>query len=280
MLSVGYVGALGRHLPGIQELNAAFPGAGTAGLPFAALGRTASTLLYDDSLTNNYNALQVSLVKRFSQGISFLGSYTFGKSLGYTTANNMILNPFDRRANYGPTDYDRQHVLTISHLWELPFGRHGSNIASTMLGGWQLNGVFTWATGTPLTLTADPLLCACPGNTVLASANGNIGTTGNYGNGAFISGNFSAPAAGTLGNLGRGSLRGPAFKNYDMSLFKNFRIRERFNLQLRGEAYNLTNSPRLSNPVTNINSPDFGQVTSTVNGAFGRQVDLAARVQF
>ena len=65
-----------------------------------------------------------------------------------------------------------------------------------------------------------------------------------------------------------------------MSLFKNFRVRDRFNLEVRGEAYNLTNSPRLLNPVTNINSPDFGQVTNTVNGAFGRQVDLAARVQF
>jgi hypothetical protein len=65
-----------------------------------------------------------------------------------------------------------------------------------------------------------------------------------------------------------------------MSLFKNFHVMDRFNLQLRGEAYNLTNSPRLANPATNINSPEFGQVTNTLNGAFGRQVDLAARVEF
>ncbi|HLK49463.1 MAG TPA: TonB-dependent receptor [Bryobacteraceae bacterium] len=280
VLSLGYVGALGRHLQGIEELNAALPGTGVAGLPFSNIGRTGSTLLYNDGLTSNYNSLQVSLVKRFSQGISFLGSYTFAKALGYTTASGMLLDPANLRADYGPQDYDRQHVLSISHLWELPFGRKGNGLMSTILGGWQLNGIFTWATGTPLTLTADPLLCACPGNTVLASAGGPVSTTGNYNGQTFISGSFFAPVGATTGNLTRGAIRGPGFKNYDMSLFKNFRVRDRFNLQVRGEAYNLTNSPRLANPVTNINSPDFGQVTSTVNGAFGRQVDLAARLQF
>jgi hypothetical protein len=280
VLSVGYIGVLGRQLPGIEELNAAAPGAGVAGLPFASLGRTASTLLYDQFLTSNYNSFQASLAKRFSHGLSFTGSYTYGKALGYTTGNNMVLDPFNRRANYGPQDYDRQNVLSISHVWELPFGRQGNNLMSRLAGGWQLNGIFSWATGTPLTLTADPLLCACPGNTVLASSNGPVNVTGNYNGQPYLTGSFSAPAGSTIGNLGRGAFRGPGFKNYDLSLFKNFQIHDRFTLQVRGEAYNLTNSPRLMNPVTNINSPDFGQITSTVNGAFGRQIDLAARVQF
>ena len=280
VLSVGYVGALGRHLPGIEELNAAAPGTGVAGLPFASLGRTASTLLYNQFLTSSYNSLQADLTKRFSHGLSFTGSYTFSKALGYTTGNSMVLDPFNLRANYGPQDYDRQNVLSISHVWELPFGRHGNSLMSRIAGGWQLNGIFSWTTGTPLTLTADPLLCACPGNPVLASANGPVNVTGNYNGQPFLTGNFSAPAGSTIGNLGRGAIRGPGFKNYDMSLFKNFQIHDRFTLQLRGEAYNLTNSPRLVNPVTNINAPDFGQITNTVNGAFGRQIDLAARVQF
>lgn len=280
VLSVGYIGALGRHLPGIEELNAAAPGTGVAGLPFASLGRTASTLLYNQFLTSNYNSLQANLTKRFSHGLSFTGSYTFSKALGYTTGSNVVLDPFNLRANYGPQDYDRQHVLSVSHVWELPFGRRGKNLMSRIAGGWQLNGIFSWATGTPLTLTADPLLCACPGNTVLASVNGPVNVTGNYNGQPFLTGAFSAPAGSTIGNLGRGAIRGPGFKNYDMSLLKNFQIRDRFTLQVRGEAYNLTNSPRLVNPVTNINAPDFGQITSTVSGAFGRQIDLAARVQF
>ncbi|PWU09523.1 MAG: hypothetical protein C5B51_06110 [Terriglobia bacterium] len=282
MLSLGYVGALDRHLPFVEELNAAAPGTGAFGLPFAGLGRTSSTSLYDNGLTSNYNSLQVSLSKRFSQGISFLASYTWSKALGYTANNGMLLNPFDLRSNYAPLDWDRQHVLTISHLWELPFGRHGSNIVSTILGGWQLNGVATWSTGTPLTLTADPLLCACPGNTVLASFNGSSPVTGNFGNGQSFFNNsaFFAPAGANIGNLGRNSLRGPDFWNYNLSLFKSFRVRDRFNFELRGEAYNLSNTVHPVSPVTNINSPDFGQITSSVNGAFGRQINFGGRLLF
>jgi hypothetical protein len=278
LLSVGYVGSLGRQLPYSYELNAAAPGAGNAGLPFAAFGRTASTLAYTSGAHNNYNSLQASLTKRFSQGLAFTGAYTWSKALGYTTDNGMLLNPFNFRANYGPLDYDRQHVLSISHLWELPFGRRGSHLASTLLGGWQLNGIFSWQTGTPLTITADPVSCACPGNTVLASVNGAVpfGTGTSY----LTSNGFSAPAAGQFGNLGRGAVRGPDTWNYNMSLFKSFRVRDRFNLELRGEAYNLTNTPHYANPVTNIGSPAFGQITSMTTGAFGRQLNVGARILF
>jgi len=278
VLSAGYVGALGRHVLGITELNAAFPGTGMAGLPFASIGRTGSTLSYDNGLTSNYNSLQVNLSKHFSKGLSFLASYTLSKALGYTSSNNRLLNPFDLRSNYGPQDYDRQHVLSISHLWQIPFGMHGSHLMSTLLGGWQINGIFTWETGTPLTVMSDPVACACPGASLFANLNGsafmNEGTT--FLNAAA----FSAPTAGQFGNLGRNALRGPGSKNYDMSLFKSFRVRDRFNLELRGEVYNLTNTPRFAPPVTNINSPDFGRQINTINGAFGRQADLAARILF
>jgi len=278
VLALGYVGALDRQLPFVQELNAALPGTGVAGLPFAGIGRTGSTLAFDSGLTSNYNSLQVTLNKRFSQGLSFSASYTYAKALGYTTANGFLLNPFQRSANYGPLDYDRQHVLTIGHLWDLPLGRKGGNMISTILGGWQVNGVFTWDSGTPLTVTADPVSCACPGNTVLASVNGSAFL--NNGTSILNPGAFSAPPAGQFGNLGRSGLRGPGSRNYNLSLLKHFRVRERFNMELRGEAYNLTNSPRFASPVTNINSPNFGQEVSTVNGSYGRQVNLGFRATF
>jgi hypothetical protein len=277
-LSIGYMGSTGRHLPFVQELNTALPGSPIAALPFYSMGRTASTLDYSTGLTDNYNSLQVGLAKRFSGGISFDATYTWSKALGYTTANNFLLNPFNRALDYGPQDYDRQHVLTISHVWELPFGQHGNHIVGTLLGGWQLNGVFTWATGTPLTIMADPLSCGCVNGSVLASmvpgANPVLGQGINYLNPAA----FTVPAGNQFGDLGRGAIRGPGFRNYDMSLFKNFHVMDRFNLQLRGEAYNLTNTPRFYAPVANINSPDFGQTVTTVNGAFGRQINLALRI--
>jgi hypothetical protein len=278
VFSLGYVGALDRHLPFIQNLNAAFPGTGVAGLPFFSIGRTAPTYLYDNGLTSNYNSLQVNLSKRFAQGLSFLASYTWSRAMGYTTGDNLLLNPFSLRANYGPLDWNRQHVLSISHLWELPFGRRGGNLAATVLGGWQFNGIFTWFTGTPLSITGDPVTCACPGNTVLASLNGSpyLDTGTQYLNPAA----FSAPPTGLFGNLGRGALHDRDLWNYDMSLFKDFRVRDRFNLELRGEAYNLTNTPHFAAPVTNINAPAFGQTVGPINGAFGRQIDLALRVMF
>ncbi len=279
MLSAGYVGSLGRHLPGVWEQNAAMPGTGVAGLPFAAMGRTSSTLLYDNGLNNNYNSLQVNLNRRMARGLSFIGSYTWSKALGYTAGNGMVLNPFDLASNYGPLDYDRRHVLSIGHLWELPFGRNGSGIMATLLGGWQINGMFHWASGAPLTVTANPLGCACPGNTVLANVDGNPYL--NNGGLAYLDpAAFSSPANGQFGNLGRGALRADGFRNYDVSLFKNFRVHDRFNLQLRGEGYNVTNSSRLGMPVTDLTSASFGRVVSSAGGSYGRQVNLGVRLQF
>ncbi len=280
MLTVGYVGSLGRHLNDVMELNAALPGTGVAGLPFESLGRTASTLYYDNGLTDNYNSMQVSLMKRFTGGLSFLASYTWSHALGYTGSNNLLLNPTNLSANYGPLDYDQRHVLSISHIWELPFGRHGNSLVGTLLGGWQLNGIFTWSSGTPLTVTADPLLCACPGNTVLANMVPGSSAILNNGTSYLNPAAFTSPTTGSFGTSGRGSVYAPGYRNYDMSLFKNFHVMDRFNLQLRGEAYNLTNTPRFASPVTNINSPDFGQQVSTINGAFGRQVDVGVRLRF
>jgi hypothetical protein len=278
VLSLGYVGAYDRHLPYVQELNAGLPGTGVAGLPFASMGRTETTPFFGNGLTSNYNSLQVSLNKRFAQGVSFLASYTWSHALGYTTGNNMLMNPFNLASNYGPLDYDQRHVLTIGHIWELPFGHHGSNMLQTMLGGWQLNGIFTWSSGTPMTLTSDPIACGClnvsPGVRFIGqSAFANNGTQ-------ILNPAAFSTTPNSLGTLGRGSFYAPGYRTYDMSLFKNFHVHDRYNLQLRGEAYNLTNSAVFMMPVTNINSPDFGQQVSSVNGAFGRQVNLALRILF
>jgi Carboxypeptidase regulatory-like domain/TonB dependent receptor len=283
VLTAAYVGSLGRHTPFFEELNSSFPGTGVAGLPLLPTGRVASTLLFDNSLTNNYNSLQVSLNKRFAQGVSFMASYTWSKALGYTSGNGFLANPFDLPANYGPLDYDRQSVLSIAHLWELPFGRHGNNMKQTLLGGWQLNGIFTWDSGVPLTITANPIGCACPNSAVLASFTGANPVLDDAGTQILNPAAFTAPALGQFGNVGRGAVRAPGYKSYNMSLFKRFKIRDRFNTELRGEAYNLTNTPHFLSPVTNINSPNFGQQVGTVNNSFGslgRQINLALRVTF
>jgi hypothetical protein len=101
VLSVGYIGALDRHLPGIEQLNAAAPGTGPGGLPFAPFGQTGSVLGINNGLTSNYNSPQVNLNRRFAQGLCFLASYTYARALGFTNHANTLLNPFNLASNYG-----------------------------------------------------------------------------------------------------------------------------------------------------------------------------------
>jgi len=278
MLSVGYLGSVSRQLPFNEELNAALPGTGPDGMPFnAVFGRTAPTVLFNTGLTSNYNSLQVLLSKRMARGVSFVLDYTYARALGYTTNTNTLLNPFDLHNNYGPLDFNRQSILNISFLWELPFGRHSAGWKSAVLGGWQLNSIISYATTTPLTAFADPATCNCPGFTPFANAIGAPFVNSNLT--VLNPASFAAPAPGTFGNLNRGALGAPGFSNANMSLFKNFRIHDRYNIQLRGEAYNLSNTAHFAPPVNNVNLPDFGQQVATLTGT-GRQFNLGFRFMF
>jgi hypothetical protein len=288
--NVGYVGALGRELPYYRELNAAAPGAGTAGLPLNSMfGRTASTQLRADGVNSNYNALQINVTKRFSQGFSFTLAYALSKSLDEGSNQPGVIDNLDLSRQYGPSDFDQTHLLTISHIYELPFGKgkpflNNGGIAAHILGGWQLNGIFRLATGTPFTATADATACNCPGN-----SNGNyadaltpVQTLGGIGPGQpwFSTSSFAVPSPNTFGNAGRNSIRGPGLKNYDFSLFRRFSITERFKLEFRGEFYNLTNTPHFSNPDGNVNHGTFGTISSTLSGYGNRQIQTALRLLF
>jgi len=298
VIDLGYVGNLGRHLPFMRELNAAQPGTGLAGLPFnnAAFGfRTASTLERDNGLNSNYNSAQVNLTKRFAQMFSFSLAYTWSKSLDYGNPNQPMLNSFDRGANYGPSDWDRTHMFTLSHLIQLPFGAGGKfinrGIASQILGQWQLSGVLRLASGAPFTVTADPTLCNCPGltptaNVVVAGSQTVLAPSYFYG---YLYGfvpyevplfAFTEPGAGQIGNAGRNSVRGPRLTNYNLSVFRNFPVHDRAKLEIRGEAYNLTNTPNFDRPNGNINSLMFGQSNSLAPSYGPRTLQFAARVVF
>jgi len=288
VLGIGYQGELGLHLPYRYELNQGLPGTGLTGLPLFGTGRTASTTAYDTGLNSNYNALQVNLTKRMAHGLQFQAAYTWSRTLGYTGETGFLLNPFNRRANYGPADYDRTHMLTISHVWDLPFGtgtqhmNHG--LAGQILGNWAINGVFTWASGTPFSVYADPLFYGGANATVLANMNGQVQYTNQMGLNQpfFNTSGFAAPAAGSFGNQSRNSLRGPGIRNYNLSLFKTFAFMEHYKFEIRGEAFNLTNSPRFVNPLANVNMGGFGTINSVGTGvdSLGRQVDIALRLVF
>ena len=281
---VAYVGTLGRQQPYNQELNAAFPGTGTAGLPLNVLfGRTASTMLRTDGISSSYNSLQANLNKRFSNGLSFTAAYTFSKAMDVGSDQPGFTDNLDLHRQYGPASFDRTHTFVASHIYELPFGKGkrflNNDIESRILGGWQLNGIFTAVTGTPLTASADATACNCPGNSNFADAISPVIYPGGTGPGQFWfnTSAFAAPGPNRFGNAGRDTIRGPGYRNYDMALFRTFAVRERIKLQFRAEAYNLTNTPHWGNPNTSVSSGSFGQITATSGE---RQLQVAARILF
>jgi hypothetical protein len=280
LFDLGYVGNLGRELPILNQINAARPGAGVVGLPFGSVGVTAPVTNLDQGSTSNYNSLQVNLSKRLSKGASFAAAYTYAKAMDYGLTQ---INPFNRAANRGPADWDRQHDFTLSHLFALPVGvgspRFNQGIIGQILANWELVGVFRWATGTPYSIFADPIACACPGTGGIL-ANPAAGAGSISGSAFFNPALFSAPAAGTFGIQGRNSFRGPDLTTYNVSLFKSFAVRENWKLELRGEAYNIFNTVNFANPANNISLATFGQSSSTLNGTGGRLFVIGARVLF
>jgi len=281
---VGYVGSQARNIPYQQQLNAAQPGAGAAGRPFfAKFGRTADVALRANALENSYHSLQTNFSKRFSKGLQFTAAYTYSRTMGVGDDQGGFIVQTDTNRNYGPTGYDRTHMFVASHVYELPFGKGqpfvSDGLAAMILGGWQLNGVFRKVSGSPFTAVADATPCNCPGNSNFADAIRPTTYLGGKGRGPlwFDTTAFVAPGANRFGNTGRNGLRGPGFTTYDLSLVRNFRLTETFRLELRAEAYNISNSPRWGNPTNSVNNASFGQILSASNE---RELQLALRLTF
>ena len=273
LLDIGYVGNRGRQLP-YEITQTGLPGSGLTG---QVGNRTATLIQTGTGLNSNYNSLEVNLTKRFAAGLSFAGAYTYGKALDYGTN---LLDPFNRGNNYGPADWDRTHVLSVSHDWRLPFKKTGW--VGRAVADWELTGILRWATGTPYTVTADPLACGCLGASAVPAAFNPAITNGptNDGSSSFNPGAFTSPAAGTFGNLSRNAFRGPDMFVYNAALFRNFAVRENIKLEFRGEAYNVTNTTNRMNPVSNFTTPGFGTSIGNIDGLAGRQFQVAARLLF
>ena len=180
-----------------------------------------------------------------------------------------------------------------SYVYDLPFGkgRHwlNSGPAAMILGGWEVNGVLTLMTGLPMTLTYSASGLQAPGNTQTPNQIAPVQILHgiNTGNPWFSTSSFAAPPQLTFGNVGRNDMIGPGLFDLDFSLFKNIEIKERWKLQLRGEAFAITNTPQFSNPGTTLGSSSFGYVTGVtttgmgVNGVGGgRAVQLGAKLTF
>jgi hypothetical protein len=291
-LDMAYVGNLGVGQAQGYNLNAGFvAGAGAAGQPqFATFGRTQTTNTFRQA-GSNYNSLQVKLEHRFAYGLSATTAYTYQKGMGYTTSNSTGVGGtnfyLDFQRNYSVLGNNRTHTVVQSFIYQLPFGKgkkwanHG--FVSLLAGGWQTTGVMSIESGTPFSVTASATILNAPSNTQVANINGKFTKRGGIGAATtwFDTSVFSQPTTAAYGNTGQNAFKGPGFFNLDASVFRSFAITERVTLELRAEAFGVTNTPQYGNPSANVNNSDFGQINGSSGGASGnRSTELAGKIRF
>jgi len=290
VIKMATIGNLGRHLYNTYNANQPVPGP-TAVDPRRPL-YSKDPLLSDASYfttdgLSEYYAFQFTADKRFSHGLSAILGYTWSHAIddvplefGGGATGPQPQDPRNIAAERGNSIIDMRHRLTLSYTWELPFGKgkamlNRGGIADWVLGGWQTNGILTAQTGLPFSAVLQT-----------STTNG----TGSRPNGIgpvtyphtlqqwFTPSAFTTPAPYTYGNLGRNTLFGPGRVNWDMSLFKNFVIREQMRFEFRAEAFNIFNHPQFGLPNQNIGNAQVGQITSTVGNP--RQLQMGLRFQF
>ena len=288
-----YVGNLGSHLDTAYNLNQAVPGAGAVNnrRPFFAVRPTLGDVTWAVSDgTAAYHAFQFSAEKRLTHGLNGLLSYTWGHSIdtvgqafGGGADGPLPQDPRNRLADRGNSPFDIRHRLTIAWNYQLPFGKghrwlNSSGPAESVLGGWQLNGINTFQTGLPFT----PTLNAATVNTGTGSRPDRVGDGGTLANPTvdrwFDLAAFTTPATFTYGNAGRNILYGPGRWNFDLSLFKEFRVKNEVRLQFRTECFNCLNHTQFDLPNAAIGAGNAGTITAIVGTP--RQIQFGAKVVF
>jgi len=269
-----------------------------------------------NDVSNSSNSLQVRFEHRFSAGWSVLAAYTFQHTIGITEEDESAAgsaepqNTYDMRAERGDVGPDFRHQFTAAWTYELPFGP-GKRFATSdgpsrwIAGGWQLNGIVTMYSGqafTPLlsfddtntgsngarpNIYSSPYSfinatdAGCPSNSQTLQCWFNPVAFGQVNPSTFM---YPALAPGQTfarlyGNAGRGILRGPAQYNVDFSIFKDFQFTEAMKLELRGEAFNLFNTPQFAIPNNSVDVPGLsGSISSTVHSS--RQLQIALLLRF
>lgn len=241
---------------------------------------------------SEYNALQVSFTKRYTNGLSLIAGYTWSKLMtdisdGTWSTAGSIRSYYCVRCEHSNGAYDVPHRFTLSAVGELPFGKgkmFGSSwnrAVDTVLGGWQANGILTLASGIPLVFSTAANNSYTFGGGQHPDVVGNpVLSTGKSIYQWFNTAAFAQPANFTSGNLSRTytGVRADKARNLDFSLFKNFSLTERFKLQFRAEAFNLTNTPVFGAPGTAVNGVNFGVITGQSN--VPRNLQLAFKLLF
>ncbi len=249
----------------------------------------------------NYNALQATLQKRFTNGLSFLTSYTLSRTMsntdtGFSTFQGTALNKYNQRAEWAVASNDQHHLLTNSGVYELPIGTgkkiaNGSNfVDKQVLGGWQVSGVLQYESGTPFGIGASGSPLQTGGNR--ANVVGGVPVHLNYknyysGGPAFNTAAWSIPGLFSVGDAARNqsNLRNPFSSNENIALAKKFQFGEKVNAELRMEYFNVLNRMQVCGPTngnvdTNVNDSSFGQFYGPCQANRPRQGQAYFKISF
>jgi hypothetical protein len=296
VLEVGYVGTKGSHLLGDVNINQPTEAARLANptvdanalVPFFGYQATVSRA---PIFTSNYNSLQLSLNRRFSQGLTFGVAYTWSKLLTTNPQDRSLgaYDAYDLKAGYGLSTLNTPQILVFSYVYDLPFYRNERNLAGYVLGGWEISGITNFQSGQSVTVTqngVDPFATAANNNSGLNLARGStaqlrtdiIGDPHGPKTAAeFFNTAAFAQAVGHFGTEKPGTVLGPGFQLWDISLIKNINFAERVGLQLRLETFNAFNHGSPNSIDVNFGSGTFGQVNGWHDP---RNVQLGVKIKF
>ena len=301
VLTVAYVGTDGEHLTIYPNVNQPVPGPGAAAARREyPLFSSITEISHGES--SSYNALQVTGERRFSHGLAFLASYAWGHALDVTstTASGGVQNPLCDVCDRGPSDFDIRQSMVLSWSYELPFGKgkaFGKNWNGPLdyvFGGWKLNSIDTFQSGSPFTVNSGTNTEGSGGGTQRANVIGNWSVPNPGPSLWFNPAAFTAPPIYTYGDTGRNIIVGPGTNQIDLSLFKNIPLpwREGMRLEFRAEVFNLFNKPQFDNPnesgatagAATIGVAGVGTLTYAGNPAFfqrtSREIQLAMKLYF
>ncbi len=308
VLDIGYSGNVSRHLMWVRDLNL-LP-YGTRFLPQNAdpvnpgvplpenflrpYPGYGSIRYYENAGTSNYNALQVSLNRRYAKGFQFGIAYTYSKAMNYGDTDQTQVATYRpvRVWNYGLASYDQTHVLIGNYTWDVPRASRLWNnaLTRTALDNWQVAGITAFVSGTPSGVgftTTDAVDLTGGGDGQRVNVIGKVPLPAGERSFTrwFDTNAFARPARGDFGNAGRTLFRLPGVSNWDISLFKNFPVRERATVQFRCEMYNAFNHTQYAGVDTTARfdpqgrqvNARLGQVTSTRTP---RVIQLSLRASF
>lgn len=263
----------------------------------------------DSNDFSTYHGLQAQIQRRFRNGLEAQFSYVFSKSLDTRSydpaftivsgANNQSasstpIDIYNRRLNYALSDFDRTHVIQSYWVYEIPFGKGkqffgtSNGFVQRLVGGWEVSGFLTAQSGRPMTVYSGSNTVSSVRQTPANCSNcpRNLGGVFADPASSFISyftasqkALFSTPAPGDFSNTGRNYFRGPRFFDIDATLAKNIYFTERYYLQLRADASNLTNHPSFGFPTLTTTTSTFGQIRASTDSA-SRKIQLGIKFYF